>query len=72
MSWTSCSWKKPSRWKNIDTHTHTHATSKKGYENQMTEELDLVDSFEKNRKAKKRKFKEIDEKIVFYLDPRKT
>ena len=27
MSWTSCSWEKPSRWKNINTHTniHTHA-----------------------------------------------
>ena len=23
LSWTSCSRKKPSRWKNINTHTHT-------------------------------------------------
>ena len=38
----------------------------------MAEELDAVDSFEKNKKAKKTKFKDIDEKITFHLDPRKT
>ena len=35
-------------------HTQTHATSKKCNENQRTEELDVVDSFEKNKKAKKK------------------
>ena len=38
----------------------------------MAEEVDAVDSFEKNNKAKKRKFKDIDEKTTFYLDPKKT
>ena len=28
MSWTSCSWKKPSRWKNINTQVHIHKGSK--------------------------------------------
>ena len=37
----------------------------------MEEELGAVDSFQKNKKVKKRKFKEIDEKITDCLDPRK-
>ena len=36
------------------------------------EELDGVDSYEKNKKVKKRKFKEIDKKITDCLNPRKT
>ena len=36
------------------------------------EELDAVDSFEKNKKAKKRKFQDVENKISHYLDPRKT
>ena len=36
------------------------------------EELDAVDSFEKNKKAKKRKFQDVEDKISHYLDPRKT
>ena len=31
-----------------------HTARKKCYENQMAEELDAVDSFEKNKKAKKK------------------
>ena len=38
----------------------------------MEEELDGVDSYEDNEKIKKRTFKEIDEKITDFLDPRKT
>ena len=38
----------------------------------MDEELDAVDSFEKNENKRKRKFKNIDEKIADCLDPRKT
>ena len=34
--------------------------------------VDAVDCFEKNKKAKKRKFKNIDGKIIRCLDPRKT
>ena len=50
----------------------TYEVRKKYYERQMEEELDGVDLFEKNKKVKKRKFKEIDEKITDCLDPRKT
>ena len=50
----------------------TYEARKKYYERQMEEELDGVDLFEKNKKVKKRKFKEIDEKITDCLDPRKT
>ena len=38
----------------------------------MEEELDGVDSYEKNKEVKKRKFKETYEKITDCLDPRKT
>ena len=38
----------------------------------MEEELDGVDSYEKNKNIKKRIFKEIDEKITDCLDLRKT
>ena len=38
----------------------------------MDEELDAVDSLEKNKNGRKRKFKNIDEKIADCLDPRKT
>ena len=38
----------------------------------MQEELVSVDSYEKNKKVKKRQFKEIDQKITDCLDPRKT
>ena len=44
----------------------------KYYERQMAEELDAIDTYEKNKKVKKRKFKNIDEKIIECLDPRKT
>ena len=50
----------------------TYEARKKYYEKQRTEELDAVDSYEKNKKAKKRKFQDIDNKICYYLDARKT
>ena len=50
----------------------TYEARKKYYERQMAEELDGVDTYEKNKKVKKRKFKNVDEKITDCLDPRKT
>ena len=38
----------------------------------MAEELDAIDTYEKNKKDKKRKFKRVDEKVTDCLDPRKT
>ena len=38
----------------------------------MEEKLHAVDSYEKKQKNKKRKFKDVDEKIIDCLDPRKT
>ena len=35
-------------------------------------ELDAVDSFEKNKKAKKRKIQDVEDKIFHYLNPGKT
>ena len=50
-----------------------YITRKQYRENKMEEELDDVDSFEKkNKQTRKRKFKNIDEKILDCLDPRKT
>ena len=42
------------------------------FERKKAEELDVVDSFEKNKKAQKRKFRSIEDKITQYLDSRKT
>ena len=38
----------------------------------MAEELNAIDTYEKNKKVGKRKFKNVDEKITECLDPRKT
>ena len=46
--------------------------ARKKYERQMEEKLDAVDSYEKKQKLKKRKFKNVDEKILDCLDPRIT
>ena len=35
-------------------------------------QLDGVDSYEKNKRAKKRKFQDVETKICFNLDARKT
>ena len=50
----------------------TYETRKKYFERKKAEELDVVDSFEKNKKAQKRKFRSIEDKITQYLDSRKT
>ena len=50
----------------------TYKARKKCFERKKEEELDAVDSFEKNKKAKKRKFQNVEDKITQYLDPRKT
>ena len=41
-------------------------------DDKIDEELDSVESFEKSENKRKRKFKDIDEKIPESLDPRKT
>ena len=38
----------------------------------MAEELDALKTYKKDKKVKKRKFKNVDEKITECLDPRKT
>ena len=42
----------------------THEARKEYYKNKMDEELDAVDSFEKNMNRRKRKFKNIDGKLL--------
>ena len=59
----------------LDKDEPMYAARKKCYENQMAEKLDAVDSFEKNKKAKKQKYyiqKLQKEKTTSHLDPRKT
>ena len=50
----------------------TYEARKIYLEQKKEEELDAVNSFEKNKKVRKRKFKTIDEKISSCSDPRKT
>ena len=51
----------------------TYKARKKYYERPMVEELDAVDTYEKNLKSKKKRiFKGIDEKITDCFDLRKT
>ena len=45
---------------------------KKYFERKKAENLDAVDSSEKNKKAKNKKFQSVEEKITQYLDPRNT
>ena len=45
---------------------------KKYFERKREEELDAVNTFEKNKKVRKRKFQSIEEKIYDCQDPRKT
>ena len=49
----------------------TYEARKMYLERKKEEELDAVNSFEKNKKVRKRKFKSIDEKISSCSDPRK-
>ena len=56
----------------LDKNDSTYEARKKYFENKMDEELDVVESFVKNKNKRKRKFKNFDEKIVESLDPRKT
>ena len=55
----------------LDKNDSTYEARKKCFENKMDEELDVVESFVKNKNKRKRKFKNFDEKIVESLDPRK-
>ena len=50
----------------------TYEARKMYLERKKEEELDAVNSFEKIKKVRKRKFKTIDEKISSCSDPRKT
>ena len=56
----------------IFTLNKTYEARKEYFENKMDEQLDSVDSFEKNKNRRKRKLKEIDGKIEECQDPRKT
>ena len=56
----------------IFTLNKTYEARKEYFENKMDEQLDSVDSFEKNKSRRKRKLKEIDGKIEECQDPRKT
>ena len=42
------------------------------YERKTAEELDAIDTYKKNKKVKKRKFKNVEDKITECLDLRKT
>ena len=56
----------------LDKNDPTYEARKEYFENKMDEELDAVESFVKNKNKRKRKFKNIEEKIAESLDPRKT
>ena len=55
----------------LDKNDSTYEAGKKYFENKMDEELDAVESFAKNKNKRKRKFKNIDEKIAESIDPGK-
>ena len=50
----------------------TYEARKEYFENKMEEEINSVESFAKSKNKRKRKFKNVDEKIAESLDPRKT
>ena len=47
----------------LDKNNSTYETRKEYFPNKMDEELDAVESFKKSKNRRKRKFKDIDEKI---------
>ena len=50
----------------------TYEARKEYFENKTEEQLDAVESFEKRKNKRKRKFKDIVDKITDFLHPRKT
>ena len=50
----------------------TYEARKKYFERKKEVDLDAVNTFEKNKKAKKRKFQSVEDKILDCQDPRKT
>ena len=56
----------------LDKNEPTYEARKEYFENKMDEEFDAVKSFVKNKNKRKRKLKNIDEKIAESLYPRKT
>ena len=50
----------------------TYEARKEYFENKTEEQLDAVESFEKRKNKRKRKFKDIVDKITDILHPRKT
>ena len=48
----------------------TYEARKQYFENKMEEEINSVESFAKSKNKRKRKFKNVDEKIAESLDPR--
>ena len=57
---------------NLNINYPAYEARKEYYENKMEEELDSVEPFAKSKNKRKRKFKNVDEKIEESLDPRKT
>ena len=55
----------------LNKNDSTYEARKEYYENKMEEELDSVESFAKSKNERKRKFKNVDEKIEESFDPRK-
>ena len=56
----------------LDKNNPTYEARKEYFQNKMDEEVDLVESFKKSKNRRKRKFKDIDEKIEECQEPRKT
>ena len=56
----------------LDKNNPTYEARKEYFQNKMDEEVDVVESFKKSKNRRKRKFKDIDEKIEECQEPRKT
>ena len=56
----------------LDKNNPTYEARKEYFQNKMDEEVDAVESFKKSKNRRKRKFKDIDEKIEECQEPRKT
>ena len=56
----------------LNKNNPTYEARKEYFQNKMDEEVDAVESFKKSKNRRKRKFKDIDEKIEECQEPRKT
>ena len=55
----------------LNKNNPTYEARKEYFQNKMDEEVDAVESFKKSKNRRKRKFKDIDEKIEECQEPRK-